>query len=84
MIDFCKTFLLTYCRLDLVDRDNIGALLALPLLGPGEEGGEAGGHAGDGHHVAVGDHGVQAGAAGLGRVPGQILRISAENKGKWF
>ena len=39
------------------------------------------GHAGDGDHVAVGDHGVEAGAARLGGVPGQVLGISAENKG---
>ena len=38
-------------------------------------------HAGNRDHVAVRDHGVEAGAARLGGVPGQVLRISAENKG---
>ena len=74
-------FGLTYGWLDLVHRHHVGAHLTLSLLGPGQEGGEALGHAGDRHHVAVGDHGVQAGAARLGRVPGQVLGISAENKG---
>ena len=74
-------FSLTYGWLDLVHRHHVGAHLTLSLLGPGQEGGEALGHAGDRHHVAVGDHGVQAGAARLGRVPGQVLGISAENKG---
>ena len=76
----CIIFPLPYGGLYFVHGHHVGALLALALLGLGEEGGEALGHAGDGDHVAVGDHGVEAGAARLGGVPGQILGISAEIK----
>lgn len=63
------------CRFDLVHRHDVGTLGALLLLGLGQEGVELCGHAGDGDHVAVGDHGVGRGTAVLGRVPGKVLRI---------
>ena len=63
-------------RLNLVHGHHIGALAALLLRRLGQEGVEHAGHAGDGDHVTVGDHGVRGRATLLGRVPRQVLGVS--------